>query len=91
MPRLAVRLLHPGFVMALYARYKSGAPSDLGDAIAGNLCRCTGYRPILDAGKRAHELAEAPTARPEDQARAKRIAGLPKETARIGGFFSPRR
>jgi xanthine dehydrogenase small subunit len=79
----------PGFVMALYARYKSGTPRDLGDAIAGNLCRCTGYRPIVDAGKRAQELAEAPTDPAEDQARAKRIAGLPKETARIGGFFSP--
>jgi xanthine dehydrogenase small subunit len=79
----------PGFVMALYARYKSGSPRDLGDAIAGNLCRCTGYRPIVDAGKRAQELAEAPTEQAEDQARAKRIAGLPKETTRIGGFLSP--
>jgi xanthine dehydrogenase small subunit len=79
----------PGFVMALYARYKSGTPRDLGDAIAGNLCRCTGYRPIVDAGKRAQELAEAPTDQAEDQARAKRIAGMPKETTRIGGFFSP--
>jgi xanthine dehydrogenase small subunit len=79
----------PGFVMALYARYKSGSPRDLSDAIAGNLCRCTGYRPIVDAGKRAQELAEAPTDQAEDQARAKRIAGLPKETTRIGGFFSP--
>src|SRR5213079_223031 len=47
----------PGFVMALYAQYKSGHPSDLCDAIAGNLCRCTGYRPILDAGERARVLA----------------------------------
>jgi xanthine dehydrogenase small subunit len=79
----------PGFVMALYAQYKSGAPPDLGDAIAGNLCRCTGYRPILDAGKRAQELANREGEANEDKLRIKRIAELPKETTRIGGFFNP--
>jgi xanthine dehydrogenase small subunit len=79
----------PGFVMALYARYKSGSPADLGDAIAGNLCRCTGYRPIVEAAKRAQELADPHAEEAEDQARAKRLAGLPTETTRIGGFFSP--
>jgi xanthine dehydrogenase small subunit len=44
----------PGFVMALFALYQSdgGAPPDraeVNDWIAGNLCRCTGYRPIVDA------------------------------------------
>ena len=44
----------PGFVMSLFALYQSGEqPDDLGleDAIAGNLCRCTGYGPILAAGR----------------------------------------
>ena len=43
----------PGFVMSLYAHYRSGRPADrpaLCDALAGNLCRCTGYAPILAAG-----------------------------------------
>jgi len=79
----------PGFVMALYSQYKSGAPSALCDAIAGNLCRCTGYRPIVEAGKRAQQLAEGAREAAEDAARMKRIAGLPKETTRLGGFFSP--
>lgn len=43
----------PGFVMSMYAllRASSGAPTqeEIEDALAGNLCRCTGYRPILDA------------------------------------------
>ena len=42
----------PGFVMSLFALYKSNAkPSrrDIEDALAGNLCRCTGYTPIVDA------------------------------------------
>jgi len=48
----------PGFVMSLWDRYLAHAeqgtrPSDyeLRTAIAGNLCRCTGYRPILQAGQ----------------------------------------
>ena len=44
----------PGFVMSLYAR-SIGAEGTEGtpvkDVIAGNLCRCTGYGPILQAGE----------------------------------------
>ncbi len=44
----------PGFVMALFALYHriDGDQLDrnvVHDWIAGNLCRCTGYRPIVDA------------------------------------------
>ena len=42
----------PGFVMSLFALYKNTpAPTRAKavEALAGNLCRCTGYRPILDA------------------------------------------
>ncbi|MBX9758208.1 MAG: xanthine dehydrogenase small subunit [Beijerinckiaceae bacterium] len=42
----------PGFVMSLFAAFRSGnrAEADgVHDSIAGNLCRCTGYRPIVDA------------------------------------------
>ncbi len=42
----------PGFVMSLYALYVSGQPADrsaVNEALSGNLCRCTGYRPIVDA------------------------------------------
>jgi xanthine dehydrogenase small subunit len=79
----------PGFVMALYAQYKTGTPSDVRDAIAGNLCRCTGYRPILEAGKRALELSNSEYEAAENAARATRLAALPKESTRTGGFFSP--
>jgi xanthine dehydrogenase small subunit len=47
----------PGFVMSLWAVYEHAQHSgllpsrqQLADALSGNLCRCTGYRPILDAG-----------------------------------------
>jgi xanthine dehydrogenase small subunit len=55
----------PGFVMALYAHYESGgapARAALCDALAGNLCRCTGYAPILAAGQAMG--AKAPERRP---------------------------
>ncbi|MFN0193422.1 MAG: xanthine dehydrogenase small subunit [Aestuariivirga sp.] len=42
----------PGFVMALFTLYQKGkrpTRDEIVDHIAGNLCRCTGYRPIVDA------------------------------------------
>jgi xanthine dehydrogenase small subunit len=44
----------PGFVMSLYGRSLGAAGTEgvpVGDVIAGNLCRCTGYGPILAAGE----------------------------------------
>nr|POE65989.1 xanthine dehydrogenase [Quercus suber] len=44
----------PGIVMSLYALLRNNeTPSDLEveEAFDGNLCRCTGYRPILDAAQ----------------------------------------
>lgn len=48
----------PGFVMSLFALYKSNPkPSrrDIDDALAGNLCRCTGYRPIVAAAEAMYD------------------------------------
>ena len=42
----------PGFVMSLFTLYHTGKRADrttVNDWLAGNLCRCTGYRPIADA------------------------------------------
>ncbi len=49
----------PGFVMSLFALYKTIENPGLDEvqfALAGNLCRCTGYRPIVAAAKRMYEL-----------------------------------
>ncbi|WP_339068459.1 xanthine dehydrogenase small subunit [Teredinibacter turnerae] len=54
----------PGFVMSLTAfhnalftnadiTHQQPTREDVSSAVAGNLCRCTGYRPILDAGMAA--------------------------------------
>ncbi|HEX3142150.1 MAG TPA: FAD binding domain-containing protein, partial [Rhizobacter sp.] len=56
----------PGFVMSMWSSYERHSacntrPSrqELADELSGNLCRCTGYRPILDAGQRMFELPPA--------------------------------
>jgi len=44
----------PGFIMSLFAmqkNYSSYSNENIKDSISGNLCRCTGYRPIIDAAK----------------------------------------
>ena len=44
----------PGIVMSLYAMaIRDSGDDPLRSELAGNLCRCTGYRPILDAARAA--------------------------------------
>ncbi|KOC90825.1 xanthine dehydrogenase small subunit [Winslowiella iniecta] len=50
----------PGFVMSLFTLKKNSQSWDrhqTEQALAGNLCRCTGYRPIVDAARQACESA----------------------------------
>lgn len=50
----------PGFVMSMFALGKNVAKpekEDIHEALAGNLCRCTGYRPIVDAAHAMYEDA----------------------------------
>ena len=44
----------PGFVMSLFSMFKKHSKfrnDIIKDSIAGNLCRCTGYQPIIKAAK----------------------------------------
>ena len=64
----------PGFVMSLFTLYHTGKKptrQEIVDHIAGNLCRCTGYRPIVDAA------VKSCTGKPADA-----WAAAAKETAR---------
>ena len=49
----------PGFVMSLFSMYKNHVSFNdevIKDSISGNLCRCTGYRPIVDAAKSLNKI-----------------------------------
>ncbi len=53
----------PGFVMSLFVLHQKGEKPDrstINKVLAGNLCRCTGYRPIVDAAIEACDSAPAP-------------------------------
>ena len=91
----------PGFVMSLWAMYlkQNGAPPsrcEVDDALSGNLCRCTGYRPIIDAARRMGEL---PRVEFDRAALAATLASLQRDSMAVyinsnsaGGrnFFAPR-
>ncbi len=71
----------PGFVISLFALYKTNPQPDrrdIDEALAGNLCRCTGYQPIVEA---AHNMYQLP-AGPDNWFRQPADAG-PGDAARI--------
>ncbi len=69
----------PGIVMSLFTLYQEGvrplSRETINDALAGNLCRCTGYRPIVDAALQA--CSDAP---------ADRFAAMKAEATERLGF-----
>lgn len=86
----------PGFVMSLFSLYQNETTFDDHDIeqhLAGNLCRCTGYKPIIDAAKQV-----CGTARDDQFIRNQSATLLALESLREGGvalehngkrYFSP--
>ncbi|MDR3482470.1 MAG: xanthine dehydrogenase small subunit [Burkholderiaceae bacterium] len=79
----------PGFAMSLWGLYldlylrqegKAAVPErrEIDAALSGNLCRCTGYRPIIDAAQRMMEL---PPVRLDRRALTDILQGLQHEQA----------
>ncbi|MGF6295876.1 xanthine dehydrogenase small subunit [Paraburkholderia youngii] len=80
----------PGFIMSMWALYEKHGhehgcanrtvPSReaIGNALTGNLCRCTGYRPIVDAAERMFD-APAPQAPLDVKALADTLATLERD------------
>lgn len=83
----------PGFVMSLFGMYQNhvcaGRPitREVAQAdLSGNLCRCTGYRPILDAAQR---MADLPPVRVDEAALAAKLASLGPADTKAPGYLLP--
>jgi xanthine dehydrogenase small subunit len=76
----------PGFAMSLWGMYlkneEGSCPSrrEIDDTLSGNLCRCTGYRPIIDAARRMSELPRVDFDR---EALAATLRGLQREAGTV--------
>jgi xanthine dehydrogenase small subunit len=95
----------PGFVMSMWSAYEHHQAAgtrptrqQMADELSGNLCRCTGYRPILDAGQRMFDLPPvrldtAPVIAALKQLTDAHAAGLEYAApgARQPVFYAPRR
>jgi xanthine dehydrogenase small subunit len=93
----------PGFVMSLFALYMGqGSPAsppereEVITAVCGNLCRCTGYRPIIDAGRRMSEYPKPKRWSRDEAQSASRVNQLralqrtpPDSALRFPGFHAP--
>jgi xanthine dehydrogenase small subunit len=96
----------PGFVMSLFALYENDpkanhsdtalSPQRVDDALAGNLCRCTGYAPIVAAAQRMLELSRGEPSRlaaerPDTLARLRALQDDATVAVGRGGsrFFAP--
>jgi xanthine dehydrogenase small subunit len=78
----------PGFVISLAVLHESGTKptrQEIDGALAGNLCRCTGYRPIVDAAVDAMATDPVLTA-PAPPA----TTGSMTYRAPGGAYFAPR-
>ncbi|RYF13828.1 MAG: xanthine dehydrogenase small subunit [Comamonadaceae bacterium] len=86
----------PGFVMSLFGMYQNhvarGEPvtRELAqEELSGNLCRCTGYRPILDA---AQQMEQLPRSSVDEAAIVQQLGALAREGAATaaGPYLAPR-
>jgi xanthine dehydrogenase small subunit len=85
----------PGFAMSLSACYERHCEAGtrptrqaLADELAGNLCRCTGYRPLLDAGQKMFDYS---TVRLDTAPIVQALQSLRQEPAlSLPGYEAPR-
>jgi xanthine dehydrogenase small subunit len=86
----------PGFVMSLFGLYQNhvthGEPvtRELAqEALSGNLCRCTGYRPILDAAQQMAQLAPAAVNEADLLQKLKQLAKIKHALQPDSSYISP--
>jgi xanthine dehydrogenase small subunit len=88
----------PGFVMSLFALYQNhtahGLPlsrEQAQQALSGNLCRCTGYRPILDAAMAMQTLPPVAVDEAKVLSQLKQLTHAPQALEPDSTYISPRR
>jgi xanthine dehydrogenase small subunit len=86
----------PGFVMSLFGMYQNHVVR--GEAItrelaqeelSGNLCRCTGYRPILDAARQMGELPRVEVDEPAILAQLAELRARREQVPASGPYLAP--
>ncbi|MBI2772621.1 MAG: xanthine dehydrogenase small subunit [Burkholderiales bacterium] len=87
----------PGFVMSLFGMYQNHVCNGQAitrelaqEELSGNLCRCTGYRPILDA---AQQMAALPRTAVDEPVLLSKLQLLKQSTSALqpdSSYFSPR-
>jgi xanthine dehydrogenase small subunit len=84
----------PGFVMSLFGMYQNHVCKGESitralaqEELSGNLCRCTGYRPILDA---AQAMAALPPARVDETALLRQLQFVQPEAGAPSQYLAPR-
>ncbi len=84
----------PGFVMSLFGMYQNhvlkgtAVTRELAqEELSGNLCRCTGYRPILDA---AQAMGKLPEAKVDETALLNKLRAIAPSPQADSAYDSPR-
>jgi xanthine dehydrogenase small subunit len=86
----------PGFVMSLFGMYQNtkggqGITREQAQVdLSGNLCRCTGYRPILDAAQQMSNLPLPPGCAVDEAATVAALKTLKPAAAADGSYLRPR-
>lgn len=77
----------PGFVMSMVTAHKNGA-TDHDVQLAGNLCRCTGYAPIVRAAEAAADQPVPQWITKEPLPQATEAANIPQSTDALAQFYA---
>lgn len=77
----------PGFVMSMVTAHKNGA-TDHDVQLAGNLCRCTGYAPIVRAAEAAADQPVPQWITKEPLPQATEAANIPQSTDALAQLYA---
>ena len=77
----------PGFVMSMVTAHKNGA-KDHDNQLAGNLCRCTGYAPIIRAAEAVEETPVPQWIAKEELPEAGDAPNMPQNSDELAALYA---